>query len=71
MSNEPVLTAASVGALVAAVLSAVALFGLPITPDQQKAVVLVVMLAFPIVAAFVARSQVTPVAKASDPPPRS
>ena len=63
MNNEPVLTAVSLGALVAAVLSAAALFGLPITPDQQKAVVLVVTLAFPIGAAVWARSQVTPVAK--------
>lgn len=61
MNNEPVLTAASIGALVAALLSAAALFGAPLTADQQKAVVLVVTLAFPIAVAVWARGQVTPV----------
>lgn len=63
MSNEPVLAAGTAAGLVGAVLTLLVAFGVHVTEDQQKAILAVVVLVVPIVAAIIARSKVTPVAK--------
>lgn len=61
MHNEPVLNVGSITALVAAVIALLAAFGLPLSPEQVQAVLGVVAVAGPIVAALIARRKVTPV----------
>lgn len=63
MSNEPVLAAGSIAGLVGAVLTLLVAFGVHVTEDQQKAILAVVVLVVPIVAAIIARSKVVPQAK--------
>ena len=62
MNREPVLTVASITSLVAAVIALLVAFGLPLTNDQQNAILSVVALASPLVVAAFSRPKVTPIA---------
>lgn len=65
MAHEPVMTAAGAAAVVSAVIGVLVAFGVPLTTGQRQAVIDLVMVGFPIVAflvaAWIARSKVTPV----------
>lgn len=61
MKNEPLVTVASITALVAAALALLVSFGLNLSGDQQTAILGFVAVAAPLVVAGVARSKVTPV----------
>lgn len=61
MKSEPVITVASLTAFVAAVLAVLAAFGLPLTDDQQKAILGLVAVVAPVVVGVLARRFVTPV----------
>jgi hypothetical protein len=61
MNREPVLTAVTAGAIVAALLQLLIAFGLPISDEQTKAVLAFVGVVAPVVlAALYARSRVSP-----------
>ena len=66
MSREPLLTKATWVALVTAVIAVAVAFGLPLTDEQQKALIGLAGVLAPIAAAVWARSQVTPVADPRD-----
>lgn len=59
--DEPVVTAAVIQSLVAALLAAGAAFGLGLTPEQIAAITTVVAIVAPFIAAWWARQRVTPV----------
>lgn len=61
MKREPVLTAATLTAAVAAVIGLLVSFGLDVTQGQTEAILTAVGVVFPIVAGLLARSSVTPV----------
>ncbi len=61
MQNEPLITVASITAIVAAVIGLLAAFGLSLTDVQIQAMLGFVAVAAPFVVAFIARSRVTPV----------
>lgn len=63
MSSEPLVTVASITAGVAAIIALLVSFGVPVTPEQQTAILGVVAVVAPIVVAFVARGHVTPNAR--------
>jgi hypothetical protein len=68
MQNEPVLTAVSIGAIVAALLQLLIVFGLEISDEQVAAVLAFVAVVAPVVlSAIYARSRVTPVEPPRDP----
>ncbi len=60
MSSEPLVTVASITAGVAAIIALLVSFGIPVTPEQQTAILGVVAVVAPIVVALVARGRVTP-----------
>ncbi len=60
MSNEPVWTVAGITAFCAAVITALIAFGVPLTADQQQALLGLVAVASPLVAAFFSRRRVSP-----------
>jgi len=60
MNQEPVLTAAAVASFVSAVLALLVAFGVGLSPDETAAVMGVVGVVAPIVAAYFARKRVTP-----------
>ena len=60
MSSEPLVTVASITAGVAAIIALLVSFGVPVTPEQQTAILRVVAVGAPIVVALVARGRVTP-----------
>lgn len=66
MNREPVMTAGTLAGLVAGVIALLIAFGVGVTPEQQKSILdfipAVFAFAAPIVAAYFARKQVTPVA---------
>lgn len=66
------MTAAGIAALVTALMGTLVAFGVPLTDQQRSAVRDLVMVGFPIVAfgvaAFVARSKVTPQTKIDQVP---
>lgn len=66
MTREPVLTAASIVAAATAVLAVLAAFGLPLTAEQQAAVLGLIGVAAPYVVALLARRKVTPLADPRD-----
>lgn len=72
LSNEPILTATSVAALVSAVMGVLVVFGVPLTQEQRERVLDLVLVAFPIiaflVAAIIARSKVVPQTKIDQVP---
>ena len=61
MNSEPVITGATILALVGAVVALLTAFGVDITAEQQKAILSAVAIAGPIVVGLVVRSKVTPV----------
>lgn len=61
MKREPVLTVGGIGAAAAAVLALLVAFGVPLTDDQQTAILGVVAVIAPVVVAVIARRFVTPV----------
>ena len=70
MNREPLVTTASVTALVAALVGLLVAFNVPLTDDQQKAILAAAAVVAPIVVGLVARGRVTPngsVAVARDP----
>lgn len=67
MKNEPVLTLAGITAVVAALIGVLVAFGVPMTDDQQKAVLVAVGAIAPLALAYYARKRVTPVAADPDP----
>lgn len=62
MKNEPAVKIGSVTAVVSALLALLAVFGLHLSADQQTAVVGFLVACGPVVAAFITRAKVTPVA---------
>jgi len=66
MEREPLLTKASWVALVTAVIAVAVAFGLPLTDEQQKALIALAGVLAPVAAAVWARGQVTPVADPRD-----
>lgn len=66
MTREPLLTKASWTALVMAVIAVAVAFGLPLTDEQQKALIALAGVLAPVAAAVWARGQVTPVADPRD-----
>lgn len=62
MTREPLFSIASATATAAALLGALVAFGVPLTDDQQKAVLALVAVLAPFVVALVARPTVTPTA---------
>lgn len=66
MNREPLLTRASWVALVTAVIAVAVAFGLPLTDEQQKALIALAGVLAPVAAAVWARGQVTPVADPRD-----
>ena len=60
MSSEPLVTVASITAGVAAIIALLVSFGIPVTPEQQTAILGVVAVVAPVVVALVARGRVTP-----------
>lgn len=63
MSSEPLVTVASITAGVAAIIALLVSFGVPVTPEQQTAILGVVAVVAPIIVAIVARGSVTPNAR--------
>lgn len=63
MRSEPVITTATITAAVAALLGLLVAFGVDLSDDQQKAILGVIAAVGPLVAAYFARSRVTPVGK--------
>ncbi len=62
VKNEPVIVAGSIAGIVSAVIIMLVSFGLiEWTPTQQQDFLTVIVLVAPIITAFFARSQVTPV----------
>ena len=66
MDREPLVTRASLVALTTAVIAVAVAFGLPLTEEQQKALIGLAGVLAPIAAAVWARGQVTPVADPRD-----
>jgi hypothetical protein len=60
MRNEPSLTVGAISAVTAALIAVAVAFGLPLTADQQQAILIAVATAGPIVVGWVVRSRVTP-----------
>ena len=60
MKNEPLVTLASITAGAAALLALLVAFGIPITQEQQVAILGVVAVAAPFVVAVAGRGRVTP-----------
>lgn len=61
--KEPVVTVASITAGVTAILALLVAFGLPLTGDQQTAILAVVAVVAPPVVALIARRLVTPTSR--------
>ena len=66
MNREPLLTKASWVALVTAVIAVAVAFGLPLSDEQQKALIALAGVLAPVAAAVWARGQVTPTADPRD-----
>jgi hypothetical protein len=64
MSSEPVLTAATIGAITAAALQLVVVFGMDLGPDLVEVILSFVTVVAPVLlAAWYARQKVTPTDK--------
>lgn len=61
MNREPVFTVATITSAVAAVVALVVAFGVPLTEDQQTAILSLAAVVAPLIAAYFARKRVTPV----------
>lgn len=60
MGSEPAITVGSIGAVVAALITCAVAFGLPITDEQQTAVLGAVAVLAPIVVGVITRGHVSP-----------
>ena len=60
MTNEPLLTVASVTAAATAIIGLLVAFGLELSGEQQTAILGVVAVVAPVVVGVVARRKVTP-----------
>jgi len=63
MKREPAITVGTISAAVAAVLALLVAFGIPVTDDQQTAILGVVAALGPIVTGLIVRRKVTPTSK--------
>jgi hypothetical protein len=63
MKNEPAITVGAITAVVSAILSLLAAFGLNLSADQTAAIVGVVAVLAPLVSGYVTRGKVTPAPK--------
>jgi hypothetical protein len=66
--NEPAITGGIIVAIAGAILGVVVAFGVSITPDQQKAIMVLVAAVAPIIAAVIIRQFVWPVKKIEEVP---
>ena len=66
MLEEPGLTAAGVAVLLGLLLRALASYGLSLTPEMEELLTALVIVVFPIIAAFVARYFSTPLIRPED-----
>jgi hypothetical protein len=69
VNREPLVTVASITAVVSAVLALVVAFGLDLTADQQAAILGAVAAVAPIAVALIVRPRVTPVPRTSQETP--
>lgn len=60
MSKEPAITIGLIGTAAASVLALLVAFGVPLDPEQQKAILGVVAALGPIIAAVITRRFVSP-----------
>ena len=60
MNTEPAITIGSIVALVAAVITLLVAFGVEVTNDQRDAILAIVSIGGPLVAAVLIRRKVTP-----------
>lgn len=60
MDREPLITAATITALVSALVGLVVQFGVELTDGQQKAIFAVAAILAPLIVGFIARRKVTP-----------
>ena len=60
MKNEPLITVATITSGVTAMLGLLVAFGVPVTQEQQDAILAVVAVVAPVVVALVGRGLVTP-----------
>jgi hypothetical protein len=63
MTNEPAVTTGTITAIVTALIAVLVAFGLPLTSDQQDAILGLIAVAAPLVAAVIIRPKVTPNSK--------
>jgi hypothetical protein len=66
MNREPVLSSGTVTAIVTAAVALLVSYGFDITNDQQSAILGIVAVLAPLVAAVVARPKVTPLSSPRD-----
>lgn len=66
MSNEPLVTAAVIAAVIGAFITLLKAFGVPLSADQQAAISSFVVVVAPLLTAWYARSRVTPLTKPRD-----
>lgn len=66
MQREPLWTTAIITAVIAALISLLTAFGVPITAAQQDAINQFMVVVAPIVVALIARAYVTPTAQPTD-----
>jgi hypothetical protein len=67
LQNEPVMTAGVITAIITAVITLLAAFGLDMTAEQQAAIIALAAIIIPIAANYLARAKVTPVHKLNPP----
>lgn len=60
MKDEPVITGAAIISLAGAIITLLTAFGVVITPDQQTAILKIVVIVAPLVVAYFVRRKVTP-----------
>lgn len=63
MKNEPAVTTGTIVAIVSALIAVIVAFGLPLTDEQQNAIIGAVSVIAPLVVAVVVRPRVTPNSK--------
>ena len=66
MKKEPAITVGTISAAVAAVLALLVSFGIPVTEDQQTAILGVVAALGPIVTGLIVRKKVSPAGRSRD-----
>lgn len=66
MDREPIITVATITAIVSAIIASMVAFGVSFTEDQTTAVMGIVAVLSPFVVAFIARQFTTPVTKEGD-----